>query len=160
MRQILLSAALGLVLGCQSNWNGVAHEGAPHKLILPEQVKWDENPASLPPGAKLAVLDGDPTTPGFFTIRGWLPDGYRIPPHWHQNAERVTVLSGTMYLGEGDRFDESTARALPAGSYSSMPAGMHHFAYFKSDTVIQLSSLGPWGITYVNADDDPRNAKK
>jgi quercetin dioxygenase-like cupin family protein len=163
MRRLLFLtcvAAIG-VGGCETSMMGMKdHSSGAHTLTTPEQIQWQVNPPSLPPGAKMVVLDGDPSKPGFFTIRGWMPGGYRIPPHYHPNAERVTVLSGTMYLGEGDKFDESVAKPLPAGSYSSMPAGMHHFAFAKGETVIQVSSLGPWGIIYVNPTDDPRNAKR
>jgi|SRR4051812_10246145 len=163
MRHMIVLAAFAILLvGCESgSMMGMKdHSSGSHVLTTPEQIQWQTNPPSLPPGAKLVVLEGDPSKPGFFTIRGWMPDGYRIPAHYHPNAERVTILSGTMYLGEGDRFDESAAKPLPAGSYSSMPAGMHHFAYAKGETVIQVSSIGPWGITYVNPADDPRHAKK
>jgi quercetin dioxygenase-like cupin family protein len=65
-------------------------------------------PAFLPPGAQLAVLEGDPTaTKGDFTIRLKMPNGYRIPPHWHPNRENATVLSGNFKVGMGDAFDES-----------------------------------------------------
>jgi hypothetical protein len=89
-------------------------------------------------------------------MRAVLPANYRIPPHWHPGVERLTVLSGTMYLGMGERFDESAGQALPAGSYAAMPAGMRHFAYTKGETTIQLGTNGPWAITYLNPADDPR----
>jgi quercetin dioxygenase-like cupin family protein len=85
-----------------------------------------------------------------------LPDNYKIAPHYHPTAERITVLSGTLQLAEGDSFDTSRLQDLPAGSYATMPAGMHHFASTKGQTVIQLSTIGPWGITYLNPADDPR----
>jgi hypothetical protein len=122
-------------------------------------VKW--RPAdTLPPGAKIAVLEGDMAKPGYFCARAWLPDGYRIPAHWHPNAERVTIITGTLYLGEGDSFDQSKATALPAGAYSSMPPGMRHYAWTKGETILQITTMGPWGITYVNPADDPRMQKK
>src|SRR5262249_36615255 len=102
----------------------------------------------------------NPNEPGFFTIRAWMPDGYRVPPHFHPGVERVTVITGVLNLGQGDTFDESASTALPVGAYTSMPAGMHHFAWAKGATVIQISSLGPWGITYITPADDPRNAAK
>jgi quercetin dioxygenase-like cupin family protein len=144
--------------GCQPNCPCSTDQA--HHVVTPDTIQWQNNPPSLPPGAKMAVLDGDPTKPGFFTIRAIFPDGFHIPPHAHPNAERVTVLSGTLYLAHGDKFDESAAQALPAGSYSSMPAGMHHYAWAKGETTIQVSSMGPWGITYLNPGDDPRKAAK
>ena len=129
-----------------------------HQITLPDQVKW-EDAKSLPPGAKLAVLEGDPAKEGFVAFRLKLPAGYKIPPHYHPCPERVTVLSGTFHLGMGEKVDEGAAKALPAGSYASMPPQMRHFARAEGETVLQLSTIGPWGITYVNPADDPRKAK-
>jgi quercetin dioxygenase-like cupin family protein len=134
------------------------HDGpAEHVVITPDKIKW-EDAKMLPAGAKLAVLDGDPAKEGFFTIRAKLPAGYRIPPHWHPGVERVTVLSGTLHIGPGERIDEKTAAKLSVGSYTAMPKGVRHFAYTDGETEIQISSIGPWGITYVNPADDPRKA--
>jgi hypothetical protein len=124
-------------------------------LREPTEIEW--RPAeNLPPGALVAVLEGDPATEGFFTMRIKMPDGYRVPPHWHSQHERVTVLSGTLNLAHGGSFDASAANALPAGTYSSMPARMTHFGWMTGETVLQLSTVGPWTITYVNPADDPR----
>jgi len=84
------------------------------------------------------------------------PANFKVPPHWHPAIERVTVLSGTLHLGTGDTFDQAKAKALPAGSISIMEPKMHHFAWTGEETVVQLSGMGPWGITYVNPADDPR----
>jgi quercetin dioxygenase-like cupin family protein len=159
---ILLTSLALFLMGCESGPMSAMNDSSKgsHQLVTAEQVKWEAAPPSLPAGAKLAALDGDPAKPGFFTMRLWMPDGYRIQPHYHPNYERVTVLSGTLYLGEGDRFDESVAKPLPTGSYSSMPPGMHHFGYAKGETVLQLSTIGPWGITYINPADDPRKQGK
>ena len=89
-----------------------------------------------------------------------MPDGYRIPAHSHSQPERVTVLSGTLYLGMGDGAKAGSATPLGAGSYSSMPPKMVHFGWMKGETILQLSSIGPWTVTYVNPGDDPRNAAK
>lgn len=130
------------------------------EIHLYADVEWKNGPASLPPGAKLAVLEGDPTKDGFFTMRLLLPDGFRIPPHTHPKVEHVTVISGIFNLGMGERFDESGGRAMPAGTFGFWPAGMTHFAWVKGETVVQLHGIGPWSINYVNPSDDPRNAGK
>lgn len=119
-------------------------------------VDWRDGPGSLEPGAQFAVLEGDPSAEGVFTLRIRMPDGYRISPHWHPNVERVTVLTGTFRLGHGDDFDAAATTPLDAGSYTSMPPGMRHFAITEGETVIQLTSVGPWIINYVDPDDDPR----
>jgi hypothetical protein len=114
------------------------------------EIKWKDGPPSLPPGAKLVVLEGDPAKEGFFTMRLWLPDGFKIPPHWHPKVEHVTVISGTFNLGMGEKFDQTGAREMPAGTFGYWAAGMRHFVWVKGDTIIQLHGVGPWMITYIN----------
>ena len=92
-------------------------------------------------------------------LRLQFPDGYKIPPHWHPNVERITVISGTFHLGKGEQFDQRAAEALPTGSYTSMPVGMRHFAWSEGQTTIQIATLGPWKIHYVNPSDDPRRKR-
>jgi quercetin dioxygenase-like cupin family protein len=130
------------------------------ELFLADTIKWQEGPPSLPKGAMVAVLEGDPGKEGPFLLRLKLPDGYRVPPHTHPKAERVTVLSGTLYIGMGDKFDEKAGKAMAAGSYGHWPAGMKHFGWAKGETVIQLHGTGPWSIQYLKPDDDPRNQKE
>jgi quercetin dioxygenase-like cupin family protein len=118
-------------------------------------VQWADIP-SLPGGAKIAVLEGPITEAVPFTFRIKFPANFKVPPHWHPATERVTVLSGTLHLGKGDTFDEAKTTALPAGSISIMEPNIKHFAWTSEETVVQLSGMGPWGITYVNLADDPR----
>jgi quercetin dioxygenase-like cupin family protein len=131
-----------------------------HSVTRPDQVKWVDGPPSLPPGAKFAVLEGDPSREGFFAMRVTLPANYRIPPHWHPTVERVTVLSGALHLGMGERFNESAGQELSAGSYAVMPTGMRHFAWTRGETVIQIATQGPWAINYLDPADDPRKPKR
>ena len=128
------------------------------QLFTPHRIKWQEGPPSLPRGAKMAVLEGDPSKEGPFVFRLKLPDGYRVPPHMHAKTERVTVLSGTFYIAMGDKLTEQAGRAMPAGSYGYWPAGMKHLVWVKGETVLQFHGWGPWSIQYVNPADDPRNA--
>ena len=125
-----------------------------------EEVKWTDGPASLPAGSKVAVLEGDPTKDGLFTMRLWFPDGFKVAPHWHSKVEHVTVISGTLNLGMGEKFDQAATREMPAGTFGFWAAGMKHFGWAKGDTVLQLHGVGPWTITYVNPSDDPRKMKK
>jgi len=124
------------------------------------EIQWKDGPASLPAGAKIAVLEGDPTKEGFFTMRLRFPDGFKVQPHWHPRIEHVTVISGTLNIGMGDKFDQTSTRQMPTGTFGFWPPQMHHFAWAKGDTVIQLHGIGPWVINYLNPADDPRNAKK
>jgi quercetin dioxygenase-like cupin family protein len=79
-----------------------------------------------------------------------------IAPHSHPKPEIVTVISGTARLGTGTTADRAKATVLPAGSFFVMSPGSAHYFFADEDTVVQLNSTGPWGITYVNPKDDPR----
>ncbi len=128
-----------------------------HAIIaLPGKIAWAPAPASLPRGAQLAVVEGDPSKAGAFTMRLRMPDGYRIPPHFHPVVEHVTVLQGTFRVGMGDSFDAATLGDLPTGTFAALSSGVRHFAQAKGETVIQLHGVGPWSLTYVNPADDPR----
>ena len=166
MRQYLL---MGMVLSVLTAGALEAQESAhlirdvgPEKALIypPGAVEWQPGPASLEPGAEFAVLEGDPAEVGVFTLRIRMPDGYVINPHWHPGVERLTVLSGTFRLGHGDVLDSAAAQPLPAGSHFSMPPGMRHYAVTEGETVVQLSSIGPWEINYVNPADDPRGRNR
>jgi hypothetical protein len=127
-----------------------------HRTVFPADLKWSDVP-SLPPGAKIVVIEGPLNEAVPFTIRLTLPANYRIPAHWHPAVERVTVLSGTFYMGVGDKLDMQNAMPMTPGSMMIMQPKTHHFGWTKEETVVQLNGTGPWGITYVNPADDPRN---
>jgi hypothetical protein len=151
--------ALGLLCALQA---GEAGKGQPghgdeHVVVKPADIKWAPPPPSLPPGAMMAILVGDPRKPGAaYTIRAKMPDGYRVPPHWHPVDENVTVIQGTLLVGRGDKLDMAKTQEMPAGSYMRMPKTMRHFAVAKGETIIQVHGIGPFEINYVNPGDGPR----
>lgn len=172
-RHISVLTAVGLlfVAGCQQNGAAVAEprggnqagslreldQGPPrHLSYRPADVQWKPGPGSFEKGAHFAVLEGDPAAPGVFTMQLKLPDGFVINPHWHPNVERVTVLKGTFHLGDGEKVDKAAAETLPAGSYTTMPKKMVHHAIAEGETIVQLTTVGPWEINYVNPKHDPR----
>jgi quercetin dioxygenase-like cupin family protein len=136
------------------------HDEISPAIYTPKDVKWSEAPPILPRGAQVAVLEGDPNKEGPFVMRVRLPDGYKVAPHTHPKPERVTVIQGTLYFGMGEKFEAAKCKEMPAGSFGTWPAGMKHFAWVKGETVLQLHGTGPWVMTYVNPDDDPRKAPK
>ena len=127
-----------------------------HKVVPADQVSWAAGPPSLPAGAQAAVLHGDPSKEGMFVMRLKMPPGYAIPPHTHPRPEIVTVISGTFNVGMGNAADRAKAQALAAGSFFAFDPGLAHYAHVAEETVVQISSTGPWGIEYVNPADDPR----
>lgn len=160
---LVLAAAIAIpcALGAQERPATLADPGPDRHLIYgPAEIEWRDGPGSLPPGATFVVLEGNPAEGGVFTLRIRMPDGYVIPPHWHAGVERVTVLAGTFHVGHGETLDRAAAQPLGEGSYFSFPPGMRHYAITEGETVVQLTSVGPWVITYVNADDDPRDRER
>ena len=153
-------ATLLTLIVLQARLSAEETQSADMRLYPPTTIEWRQGPAALPAGAKMAALEGDPTKEGPFVVRFQFPAGYHIAPHTHPKMERVTVISGTLYLASGEALDRNSAKRLPAGSFGFWPAGMKHTAWSEGETIIQLHGIGPWQINYVNPADDPRNAKK
>jgi quercetin dioxygenase-like cupin family protein len=130
---------------------------AAHKTMAPDEMKWGDAPPVLQKGAKLAVLYGDPSKDGLFIVRLKVPAGYKVAPHTHPTDENVTIISGSFAIGMGDKLDPN-AKAMPAGTFFSMPANMHHFAIAKKETIVEISAMGPFAINYLDPADDPSKA--
>lgn len=126
----------------------------------PGKLSWQEAPPALPRGAKMAVLAGDPGKEGSFVLRMQLPAGYKIPPHWHSSPEYLTVISGALQFGGGDKISKAGEHAMKTGAFHYQPAKAHHYAYAREATVLQVQGTGPFDITYINDADDPRKAGK
>jgi quercetin dioxygenase-like cupin family protein len=159
----IFGSALAVLLALGFSLTGSSAEetqSVDMRLYPPTTIEWKAGPAALPPGVKVAVLEGDPTKEGPFVVRFQFPEGYHVPPHTHPKTERVTVISGALYLATGEALDHNSAKKLPPGSFGYWPAGMKHMAWSEGETVIQLHGVGPWQINYVNPADDPRHAKK
>lgn len=127
--------------------------------IRPEDIEW-KTFAAFPPVVRLAVLIGDPAKPGPYVIRVRVPMGTRLMPHKHPEDRIYTVISGVFYIGLGERFDENRLSAFTPGSVIVLPGGQPHFHWAKSGEYIsQVSAIGPLGLEYVNAADDPRGSR-
>jgi quercetin dioxygenase-like cupin family protein len=124
---------------------------------LPEDVDWKPFPA-FPPSARLAIVAGDPTQPGLYTIRVKLPSGVKLMPHRHPEDRTYTVMSGVFYIGLGEEFDEGRLEAYPPGAVILLAGGTAHFHWAKSgEYVTQVSAIGPLGMEYLDPDNDPRH---
>lgn len=130
-----------------------------HVIQELSEAQWGPAPPMLPPGAEIAVLDGNPMGDSAYTLRLKFPAGYKIPAHSHPTDEHVTVLSGSVAIGMGDKLDEMGGKALTVGGFALMPAGMNHYAYTKEGATILLHGQGPVEFIYVDPATDPRNAK-
>jgi quercetin dioxygenase-like cupin family protein len=156
MKRIILISLLALSFGLVWADDKKADHKDGHVIVTPDKLQWKPHPA-LPAGAMAAVLSGDPTKAGsVFAVRVKLPDGYKVPPHWHPSDENVTVIQGTLLIATGDKFDMTKLESVPAGSFMHMPKEMRHFAATKGETILQVHGVGPFEVNYVNPADDPR----
>lgn len=156
---VILLSIFSTAIQTKAQMTTMADTLADHVMIMPGECKWMDGPPSLPAGAKFAVISGNPKSAGVFTMRIKLPANYKVMPHSHPADEHITVISGSFYMGVGEKFDENTAKEIPAGGFARMNMGTRHFAFTKEGCIIQLHGMGPWGIIYVNPLDDPRNKK-
>ena len=119
-------------------------------------LKWGAAPPSLPSGAQMAVVKGDPGAKGMFTLQLKMPADYAVPAHWHPTNETVKVLSGKIHYGMADKLDMTKAKTLTAGHSVTMKAKMNHWVHAPAPATLQVSGMGPFAITYVDPKDDPR----
>ena len=154
MRTMLRAASCFVVAACLAAGTVWAQHGS-HMIVTPNDLKWADVP-SLPPGAKIAVLEGKMSDAGPITARLKFPANYKVPAHFHPGVERVTVLSGTINFGMGDKLDPKKTTAVGPGGFLIMPPGMNHFVWTREEAIAQINVIGPWTVTYVNPADDPR----
>ena len=152
----MLHVAFAVVVAYFVGMSASLAQSSGHKMISPNDLQWSDVP-SLPPGAKIAVIEGPMNEAVPFTVRLKLPADYKVPAHWHPAIEHVTVISGTFNMGTGDKLDQSKTTPLSAGSVAIMQPKTNHFAWTKEETIIQAHGVGPWAVNYVNPADDPRN---
>jgi quercetin dioxygenase-like cupin family protein len=133
------------------------HGEATFRSILPEDIQWKPFPA-FPPGARLAVLVGEPSKPGPYVVRVKMPAGGKMMPHRHPEDRIYTVMSGVFYIALGDKFDGDKVKAYPPGCVVILPGDTPHFHWAKSgEYITQVTAIGPLGLEYMNSEDDPRN---
>jgi len=119
-----------------------------HPLVVnSDSLQWSDA-AELPPGAKVAILSGNPKKNEPFVARLKLPANYYIPVHSHPINEYDTVISGALYLGLGNKHDLDRGKELTVGSFALIPAGMLHSSWTKEETILQINGVGPWGMIY------------
>ncbi len=127
------------------------------KTTLPEDIEWKPFPA-FPPSVRLAILVGEPSKEGPYTIRVHVPYDVKLMPHKHPEDRVYTVISGIFYIGLGDQFDAGKLQAFPPGAVIVLPGDTSHFHWAKSgEYITQVTALGPLGLAYLNPKDDPRN---
>lgn len=153
MRTTAITAALLL-----ASLPGNALAAEEHIIVQPNALKWTAAPPIVPPGARMAVLAGDPTADGPYVVRVRLPSNYKVAAHTHPTDENVTVVTGTLHIGMGDKLDTKKGEALKAGGFALMGKDLRHYAWTTTPAVIQIHGQGPLEFIYVDPNDDPRNA--
>ncbi len=144
---VALLAAVGRTAGRQP-----MQEPSTHVIVPADKVTFQ--PIEVPgfkTGMTIAAIHGDPNADaGMYVIRLQFPAGYTFPAHWHPNAENLTVLSGELQLGMGEKEDPSKLVSYMPGSFMYIPGKMPHFGGAKGQTVIQLHGQAPFKIELVD----------
>jgi hypothetical protein len=122
-------------------------------------IHWQPGPPSLPKGSQLAVLSGDPDKPGPFVLRVKFPPNSVVGPHTYATAENLTVLTGTFYQSMGEKLDRAHGERMGPGGFVYLPGNMPHSVWTTAtESVVQVTGTGPFGLNYVNPADDPGKA--
>lgn len=127
-------------------------------VLSPDGIEWIQDP--LDPRRSAALLIGDPTTHGPYTVRYHAPAGYSIGLHVHPHEhEQITVLSGTLHWSTGEDASDAPRHTMPAGGFTLIPAGTPHRLWVTEETILQLTGTGPRTYRYLNPEDDPRTRR-
>jgi hypothetical protein len=152
-----LAVVLSAIIGMSALHSWASGLAGMEVIKSPNEVTWGTAPPELQPGAQLAVISGNPSKAGtIYSLRLKMPDGYKFAPHWHPKDVNVTVISGAMGIGMGDKFDEKRGQLVKTGGFVLEPKQMHHYAWAHGPTVIEVYGEGPFVMNYVNPSDDPR----
>jgi quercetin dioxygenase-like cupin family protein len=130
------------------------------KIIQANEVSFQDTRGLMPPGAKMAMLEGDPALAQTYTIRVKVPKGFKMPVHAHSNGERMTVLSGNVKVAMGDRWSEQALKPMKSPAIALFPRDQMHYAEVIEDAVIQLAGVGPYDIKYANPAEDPASTMR
>lgn len=155
MRIVVVLAALTALSG-----SALAQDTMKDMVVKPDALKWREVPI-FPPGNQVAIVVGDPAKAGLVVVRVKNPPHYRVPPHTHPYTEVITVISGRVGVGMGEKFDVSIGEMVQPGTVIVVPQGHTHFSWTEDEgAMVQVYFTGPGGITYINPADDPRTKKQ
>jgi quercetin dioxygenase-like cupin family protein len=154
MRRIV--SLVVLLLASASLLSAQAAPAAKSKAAKSAALKWGPAPAVFPKGARMAVVSGDPGKAAEFVIQLSMPAGYKIAPHFHPTDETVQVKKGTFLVGMGDTLDVKSTKPMKVGDKGTIAAKMHHFAVAQGPTIVSVTAMGPFALTYVNPADNPQ----
>ena len=160
MRRITLPAVVAFAIVAFTAAPALS-QAAPDGALVPVAgagLKWAPiTPPGFDEGMEIAAIYGDPAAAGEpYTLRLRLPDGYRFPPHFHPNAENVTVLEGTFLLAMGEEAAEDQLETYAPGDHLYIEPEHPHFGGARGETTIQLHGVGPFEIIVVGSPEDKR----
>lgn len=124
-------------------------EGTVQHVVRGDKIQWKPCPPNLPSDCELAVLEGDPKNPDFFSVRFRLGGKFVMPPHTHPKDERVTILQGSAYVAFGEDGSKENAKKFGPGDYYVNARGAIHSVWADSVTIIQISGIGPWEVDFL-----------
>jgi quercetin dioxygenase-like cupin family protein len=150
------AATFAFLLSVVAAGPALAQAPPPPAAALPDASAWVPAPPVLPKGFQIAIVSGDPSQPGRFTVLIKIPANAAVAAHTHPTDEAVTVISGAFFLGMGEKLDKTRGERVEPGRTVTAPANMAHYAYTgDEETIIQISAEGPFAITYVDPAEDP-----
>lgn len=122
--------------------------------LTPDELTWEE----LAPGLFVAVLEGDPSSEGFYILRARFAPGVFSAPHFHPNDRYVTVIQGTWWTGIGAVWDKENSVPLGPGSYMKHPGGAAHYdGSLGEEVIVEIKGMGPAPLIYVDEQGNPRD---
>src|SRR4051812_11560978 len=139
-----------LLLISTAGWAAQPAPKAKAKAKETSALQWGPAPPIFPNGAQMAVVSGDPSKARQFVIQLSMPDGYKISPHFHPTDESVEVKKGTFLVGMGDTFDVKSTKPMKVGEKGMVGGQMHRFAAARGATIVSVTAMGPFAMTYVN----------
>jgi len=106
--------------------------------------------STFQPGQWVEKVSGDFTKPGEpFVFRIHQDAGYITLPHTHPIDENITVVKGSWSLGMGRRFSRAALEPMDTGTFGIAPKNMAHFAWSKTETILQIHGIGPFASAVV-----------
>jgi quercetin dioxygenase-like cupin family protein len=148
-RKSLTVVALGL-LACA----GASAQQLPEGVVIfdPAKATWapSATPGS-PAGLEQVIIYGHPTKAGPYLVQTKFPPNFVAQAHTHPDNRFGTVISGTWYVGFGDKFDESKLIPLAPGSSYTEPTDVAHFLATKgASAIVQFSGTGPSRVIWAD----------
>jgi quercetin dioxygenase-like cupin family protein len=141
------------IIGCTQLFGQVGEmkfpEGTVQHVVHAKDIQWTPCPPNLPEGCEMAVMEGNPKSNDFFTVRFKISNEFIMPPHTHPKDERVTVLQGKAYVAFGKSATRQEAKEFGAGDYYVNARNAIHTVWADSSTIIQITGIGPWEANFI-----------